>query len=156
MSSVFASPPSRVRRSSGVRQRCIFLSRISQVHSDYCQEPTNPSFAPAENLQLPPMAPCAPPACQLVLYVRGRPGFVASGAQPPVEMRPVLPARAFLINETQVSLMDKCGWLQCVALAFLPWLPGREPMGFVVDDGVRFSSACLSPGAHWTSSRVTS
>jgi len=36
------------------------------------------------------------------------------------EVRAVLPAWVVLINESQVRLMDQSGWLQRVALAFLP------------------------------------
>ena len=43
-----------------------------------------------------------------------------------VKVRPALPIRAGLINESQISLVDKLGRLQHVAWAFPPQVAGRQ------------------------------
>ena len=56
-------------------------------------------------------------------------------------------AHVSLIDETNVSFVDECGGLKCVAFALAAHVTTREPVQFVVDQRIQLVERGLIPFA---------
>src|ERR1043165_1738584 len=61
------------------------------------------------------------------------------------EVRTIGPLHVFLIDETNVSFVDERGGLERVAFSFPAHVAAREPVQFVVDQGIQLVERGLVP-----------